>query len=38
MAGCCEQGNEPSGFIKSGNISKLSEDLQLLTKDASSWS
>lgn len=27
MAGCCEQGNEPSGFIKSGKISKLSEDL-----------
>ena len=27
MVGCCEQGNEPSSFIKSGKISKLSEDL-----------
>jgi hypothetical protein len=25
VAGCCEHGNEPSGFLKCGEISRLAE-------------
>jgi len=36
VAGSCEHGNEPSGFIKDAEFDKLN-DCQLLNKDPAPW-
>jgi hypothetical protein len=35
MAGSCELGNEPSGFIKTGGFTDQPSDYQLIEKDCS---
>jgi hypothetical protein len=37
VAGCCEHGNEPSGFIKCGEFLDQMRDRQLLEKDSVPW-
>jgi hypothetical protein len=34
VGGCCEHGNEPSGFIKGGEPLDQLNDYQLLKKDS----
>jgi hypothetical protein len=38
VAGCCENGNEPSGSIKGGEFLDSLSDCQLLNKDFALWS
>jgi hypothetical protein len=38
MAGCCEHGNEPSGFIKLGTFLEYLNDHWLVKKDSAPWS
>jgi hypothetical protein len=38
VAGSCEHGDEPSGYIKGGEFGDLLSDYQLLKKDSAPWS
>jgi hypothetical protein len=37
VAGCCEHGNEHSGFIKDEEFLDKLSDYQFLNKDSSPW-
>jgi hypothetical protein len=38
MAGACECGDEPSGFVNAGNFLTSSKTVKLLKKDSAPWS
>jgi hypothetical protein len=38
VAGCCECGNEPSGYIKGGEFLDWLKKYLLLKKDCAPWS
>jgi hypothetical protein len=37
VPGCCEHGNESSGYVKSGKFLDKLSDYQFLKKDSASW-